>query len=100
MEKQNISGNKPCPENKEEVILLFINELRIRSLKSLSLIQKKLNFLCLEFDPYSQADMPQEVESILNEFNLMEYIENPFEFTNIILQMLNHTELELKKRMN
>jgi hypothetical protein len=100
MDKQSIPVNKISPENHEEVVSFFTNELSRASSKSIGLIQKKLNFLCLELDPYNALDLSNEEENILNEFHLKDFLTNPFEFTNIVLQLLNITELELKKRLN
>jgi hypothetical protein len=100
MDKQNISGNEFSPENQEEVVNFFTNELSLLSKKSIENIQKKLNFLCLELDPYNALELSTEEENILKEFQLKDYLSNPFEFTNIVLQLLNMTELELKKRLN
>jgi hypothetical protein len=100
MDKQNISGNEFSPEKQEEVVNFFTNELSLLSKKSIENIQKKLNFLCLELDPYNALELSTEEENILEEFQLKDYLSNPFEFTNIVLQLLNMTELELKKRLN
>ena len=76
----------------------FKDELQKRSRQELDLCLKKLNFLCLEFDPYQCDHLKIEEENILKEFDLIETIKNPFEFTKIILQMLDNLETELKNR--
>lgn len=81
-----------------ETIKNFKDELSKKSLDGLTTILKKLNYLCLNFDPYNNLHLRQEEENILNEFELKEYLNNPFHFTNIILQMLDKTESEIKAR--
>ena len=70
----------------------YINKL---GKKNLELVIKKLNYLCLDFDPYA-ADTSTEAENILDEFELDQFCSNPFDFTNVVLQMMDITE-NLKK---
>lgn len=65
--------------------------------KELALTIKKLNFLCLNFDPYKEY-ISHEVENIIKEFSLDNFMHNPFEFTNIVLQILDKTENIIKSR--
>ncbi len=88
---QNLSERNELVEN-------FKNEIAKLSVKSLNNQIKKLNFLCLELDPYNAIDLSQEEENILNEFSLKSFLSNPFDFTNIILQLLDSAETELKTR--
>lgn len=74
---------------------IYINKL---GKKELDLVITKLNFLCLHFDPYDQ-NPTIEVENILNEYELENFISNPFEFTNIVLQMLDRTDNLKKSRV-
>ncbi|MEX0798246.1 MAG: hypothetical protein WD025_02310 [Bacteriovoracaceae bacterium] len=66
--------------------------------KELDLVNKKLNFLCLEFDPYNDLERSQEEQNIIDEYELNDSLNNPFNFTNIILQMLDALETEIKSR--
>lgn len=61
-------------------------------------MQKKLNFLCMEFDPYTDTELTQEEQNIIEEYELSDYIGNPFAFTNIVLQMMDILETEIKSR--
>jgi hypothetical protein len=72
----------------------YINKL---GKKSLDLVIKKLNYLCLDFDPF-ELDRSQEAENILEEFELEQFCSNPFDFTNVVLQMLDKTENLIKSR--
>lgn len=72
----------------------YINKL---GKKELELVIKKLNYLCLDFDPYLM-EKSTDVENTLNEFELNSFCSNPFKFTNILLQMLDKTENLIKSR--
>lgn len=72
----------------------YINKL---GKKNLDLVIKKLNYLCLDFDPY-QLDRSQEVQNIIDEFELEHFCSNPFDFTNTVLQMMDKTENLIKSR--
>jgi hypothetical protein len=87
-------------ENSENLVADFKNEIKKLGLKSLDLIQTKLNYLCHNYDPYDNLDIPNEVENIINEYGLKEYTQNPFMFTNYLLQLLDNLEQEIKSRKN
>tara|TARA_Y100000385_G_C13022156_1_gene606683 strand:- start:21 stop:338 length:318 start_codon:yes stop_codon:yes gene_type:complete len=72
----------------------YINKL---GKKNLDLVIKKLNYLCLDFDPYA-LDKSSETENILDEFELDQFCSNPFDFTNVVLQMMDVTENLIKSR--
>lgn len=68
----------------------FISSLkRVRSNKTLELHQKRLQFLAQNFDPFA-GDVDNECQQILN-FYAIE-IQDPFQFTNLVLQMLDALE--------
>lgn len=50
----------------------------------------------MEFDPYQAEEASQTVANILEEFSLNEYISNPFDFTNIVLRLLDIAEEKVK----
>lgn len=87
-------------ENSQDLIGDFKNEIKKLSLKSLNLVQTKLNFLCHNYDPYDNLNITNEIENIINEYGLKEYTQNPFMFTNFLLQLLDHLEQEIKFRKN
>jgi hypothetical protein len=68
---------------------------RIRSPRSLELHQKRLNYLALHFDPF-QAQANQECQQIITFYELDTLLDNPFAFTNTILQMLDLLEEKRK----
>jgi hypothetical protein len=84
---------------KEILVQSFEENLKAMTKQQLDLAIKKLNFLCLNFDPYSDH-ISTEVENILSEYKLSDYISNPFEFTNIVLQILDKTENTIKSRVH
>lgn len=102
MEKQLNSSLPRRPSEKEDLVNCFTNEIQKLSLKKLSLKLGQLSYLAENFDPYQGVynglDISVELLNILNEFKLNEYTKNPFEFTNILLQLLDLTQEEAKKR--
>jgi len=98
MIKQTNLDTQDRPNRSYEIVENFTNELSKASQTKLNLCLKKLNYLCLEFDPYQCEHLRVEEENIIKEFELMDTIHNPFEFTKTILQMLDNEETELKKR--
>lgn len=99
MDKHSNLAKLEKPVASNEIVENFTFETQKKSLDGLKLCQKKLNFLCLEFDPFNADELTIEEENILDEYNLRETIKNPFEFTNVILQMLDIVEGEQKKRL-
>jgi len=94
VQKQNFTS-----ENSDPVSLFQLN-IENQSMKDLNLTQKKLNFICHDFDPYNQESTSIEVKNILNEFHLESYTENPFQFTNILLQLMDNLEQLIKSKLN
>lgn len=76
----------------------FTNETSTLDLDGLKLILKKLNFLSFQIDPYDLDVIKQEEQSLIDEFKLNDFLENPFEFTNILLKMIDTTELLINKK--
>lgn len=98
MEKHNNLSEIESPVDQNSLVTNFKNEIQKLSLKSLNLTAKKLNFLALELDPYDSMERPIEVENILTEYKLHDFLNNPFTFTNIVLQLLDTVETEIKTR--
>lgn len=90
--KQNISNSKY--DLVSEIIQDF-SKLGLRTLKN---HHTKLNYLCINFDPYDSMEMSSEIENIITEFKLNEFLSNPFEFTNVVLQILDKLDNEIKAR--
>ncbi len=68
----------------------FISSLkRTRSAKTLELHQKRLQFLAQNFDPFA-GDVDNECQQILSFYSIQ--IQDPFQFTNLVLQMLDALE--------
>lgn len=64
---------------------------RVRSAKTLALHQKRLQYLAQNFDPFA-GGMDQECQQIVAHYQLDAEIQDPFRFTNIVLQMLDSLE--------
>ena len=90
--------NQTTHEEKFNFITEVISDFSNYNLQELKLAHTKLNFLCINFDPYAADEKSNEVENILNEFKLNDFIANPFEFTNIVLQILDKLDNEIKNR--
>ena len=68
---------------------------RVRSLKTLKTHQKTLQFLALDFDPFTN-DMSSEAKQIIAQYHLESEIADPFQFTNTLLRMLDLLEERIK----
>lgn len=99
MDKHSNLDTLESPNASNEIVENFKFETKKKSRDGLKLCLKKLNYLCLEFDPFNADELTIEEENILNEYRLRETIKNPFEFTNIILQMLDIVEAEQKNKL-
>lgn len=83
--------------DKADHLLRFEEYINKLGKKNLDLVIKKLNYLCLDFDPF-ELHRSNEAENILAEYELEQFCSNPFEFTNVVLQMLDKTENLIKSR--
>jgi hypothetical protein len=77
----------------------FIATLGSLSTKELKTTEMKLKYLCDNFNPFDQY-ISNETENILNEFSLMNFTKNPYEFTNILLQLIDKLENQIKSKLN
>lgn len=77
----------------------FNNENEINLTEKLQNDLKKLNFLCHNYDPFSGAELSTELENIINEYNLSDYLLDPFQFTNRLLQIMDIAENQIKEQM-
>lgn len=68
---------------------------RVRSLKTLKTHQKTLQFLALDFDPFT-TNLSNEAKQILAKYHLESEISDPFQFTNTLLRMLDLLEERIK----
>tara|TARA_B100000674_G_C37695346_1_gene847979 strand:- start:431 stop:799 length:369 start_codon:yes stop_codon:yes gene_type:complete len=98
MEKRTLLNSTGSSSESTQLVQKFASHVSTLGKKELELTQKKLQFLCLEFDPYQSDDLSSEEENIIHEYELENSLGNPFEFTNIVLQMLDTLETEIKSR--
>jgi hypothetical protein len=83
----------------ENFIKEFQQQLQTLELSELELVDKKLKFLGLNFDPFNQETSP-ECEQIMDTLGLTVHLRNPYQATNILLQLLDMAEEELTKLKN
>lgn len=100
MEKQINTSEIIQRKNDVSFVEKFKSEIRTSNLKKLNTIKKKLDFLCLNIDPFQMQDQQDEVNNLLEEFSIKEVLKDPFQITNTLLQLLDLTEDELKKRIH
>lgn len=97
----NIQGNLE-QSNEQSLVrdraLEFENEIGSLDLSAQKMILKKLNFLSFQIDPYDIDNLSIEEKNIIGEFKLATFLDNPFEFTNILLKMIDLTEVEINKK--
>lgn len=72
-------------ENYQTIVTQFKVEKDIVLLKNAG---KKLSYLAINFDPYN-PHFNTEIDNIMDEFQLRTFIDNPFHFTNRLLQLLD-----------
>ena len=87
-------------QNLSDTFFTFETKLKNNSVEKLQQKHLKLSFLCEHFNPYDTQELSVEVENILNEFELMKFIHNPFDFTNIVLRMLDQLDNQIKSKKN
>ena len=61
---------------------------------------KKLNYLCHHYDPFSGPELSTELSSIIDEYELRDYLADPFTFTNKLLQIMDKVENQIKKQIH
>lgn len=60
-------------------------------------LAEKLNKLGIQFDPFS-GKLTKEDQELISSLQLELFLDDPFQFTNIVLKRLDEIETELKKR--
>ncbi|MCT4641852.1 MAG: hypothetical protein N4A33_06090 [Bacteriovoracaceae bacterium] len=100
MQKHANTQNQKANSEPLDYVTIFKNKLPNLEVKELNLMVKQLNYLCLNYDPYNMDDKSIEVKNILNQFKLNEFAQSPFGFTNILLQLLDKLDNEIKRRIH
>jgi hypothetical protein len=81
-----------APSSGPSALEQFLSSLkRTRSAKTIALHQKRLQYLAQNFDPFAGA-MDSECQQILAHYKLELDAQDPFRFTNLVLQMLDALE--------
>lgn len=89
LESTTLNENTPI----KEIFFTFEKS----SMDELVNITEQLNTLCLEFNPYTST-VDSDVLKIIKELKLESFLDNPFTFTNVLLQLLDKTEHLLKTK--
>lgn len=87
-------GPKDGKEN-----FIFEKSLKGLGIEELQLIHRELSYLAKNFDPYSLGVTDQAVENLLDKYQFAHELENPFMFTNSMLQRLDQVEQLMKKKL-
>ncbi len=69
-----------------------------QTVKELKNTKQKLDFLCLHFDPF-HSEPSEEIKQLIQEFELENYLDDPFSFTNQVLQLLDEAETNIKAQI-
>ncbi len=69
-----------------------------QSVEKLQEYKAKLDFICQNYDPFNQKE-DLEVEKLIQELQLQDFLNDPFEFTNHLLQLLDKTQSQIKRRL-
>ena len=99
MENTSKMGQTGQKASTQENVPFFKINIQKLTKKELDLLEKKANYLCLNFDPYDM-NMSDEIKEIIKEFELEQACQNPFTFTNTVLQILDLIENEKKRRVH
>ncbi len=86
-----VTSTTPASAAPSALALFHSSLKRIRSAKSLALHQKRLQYLAQNFDPFAGAT-DNECQQILSHYHLEDAALDPFQFTNVVLQMLDALE--------
>lgn len=74
----------------------FKSEIKLMNKPELELIKKKIDFLCMNYDPYSTIIENQVVLNIIEEFKIEPFLDDPFETTHLLLKISDLLEQRIK----
>ena len=100
MKLQSNIGETALPINRNDLVQNFKFEIQDKSQIELRTVFNELNFLCLELDPYNSDDLSTEEKILLDKYNLEQYLGNTFEYTNVVLQLLDFLQNKIKGRLH
>ncbi len=86
--KQTTETSASTPEN---FLQEFESKILASSLVEAELTMKKLQFLGLNFDPFTPENSI-ECQNVMENLGLTEHLKNPYLATNILLRLLDKTE--------
>ena len=70
----------------------FNFETSLLSDSDLQYYSENLNIIALEYNPFEQNEIDPEDKSFLKKVGLLQFLNNPFTFTNKTLQLLDKLE--------
>jgi hypothetical protein len=80
----------------EDFLLAFERRLLELPLEEAELTMKKLKFLGLNYDPFSQ-ELSSECQQLMDNLELTTHLQNPYLATNVLLRLLDKTEERLNQ---
>jgi hypothetical protein len=87
-------------QKREEFICTFETSIEKMGKEGLEKLTKKLNTLCQSYNPYDNLELSQIEQNIISELNLEHHLDDPFHFTNLVLQMMDKVENKLKQKIH
>jgi hypothetical protein len=100
MNNTSIQSQEKLFRERKEYISSFETSLETKGKAGLELLTKKLTFLCHSYDPYSGTELSDEEKNIIDELELNHHLDDPFHFTNLLLQMMDKVENKLKQKIH
>lgn len=92
-----LNWNRPSGTNSQDFRESFKHALAtLTEYSEVELILKKLQFLGIHFDPFQEVTV-SEVKQIIEQLNLEIHLTNPYQATNLLLQLLDDAEERLKQ---
>lgn len=77
----------------------FVNNSFDNKTHSPEIQLKKLYYISKNFDPFNQDHLDGNIVSLINDFRLFEFTNNPFAFTNELLKLIDQYETLLKNQI-
>jgi hypothetical protein len=93
LQQQEPSQESSTPEDYVTAFEAKLNQQDAAAVESLLI---KLQFLGLHFDPFA-GEIADECKQVMNNLGLNQHLANPYQATNLLLQLLDKTEERLNK---
>jgi hypothetical protein len=83
----------------ENYYLQFEKKAKLLSTSELRLLEKKMKYLAMNFDPYTSSG-DNACNIILTQLHMQHFVDDPFVFTNLLLQMIDLIENTIHENTN